>query len=123
MQTPALKQLPQLQRSQQAGLFPDGYLKHFSPCITQASVLMLTGAAVVVQMPSSSLDADGFPTAESQLATAVGLQQEASDPNEGLAEAQVLLLEQQEDGLYDEDGTASVMSGATHQVHRSASVC
>lgn len=69
----------------------------------------------------SSLDADGFPTADSQLAAAVGLQQEASDPNEGLAEAQMLLLEQQEDGLYDEDGTASIMSGATHQVRRGAS--
>jgi hypothetical protein len=62
-----------------------------------------------------SLDADGFPTAESQLASAVGLQEEASEPGEGLVEAQMLLLEQHE-SLYEEDGAASVMSGAAYQV-------
>lgn len=75
--------------------------------------LWLRSAMLVVCL--CSLDADGFPTAESQLASAVGLQEEASEPGEGLEEAQMLLLEQHE-SLYDEDGAASVMSGAAYQV-------
>jgi hypothetical protein len=61
-----------------------------------------------------SLDADGFPTAEAQLASAAGgLQQEASDPDQGdLGEVQMLLLEQQAEAPFEDDLAASVFNAS-----------
>lgn len=71
-----------------------------------------------------SLDADGFPTAEAQLASSAGgLQQEASDPDQGLGEAQMLLLEQQAEAPFEDDLAASVFnaSQASYSVAASTS--
>lgn len=80
--------------------------------------------AIAVCVRLCSLDADGFPTAEAQLASSAGgLQQEASDPDQVLGEAQMLLLEQQAEAPFEDDLAASVFnaSQASYSVAASTS--
>jgi hypothetical protein len=71
-----------------------------------------------------SLDSDGFPTAEAELASSAGLQGEASgggDGDEGVA-PDMLLLEQAGMGAAEDDG-GSVMSGGLSAVYQVSGSC
>lgn len=68
-----------------------------------------------------SLDSDGFPTAEAELASSAGLQGEASGGDEGVA-PDMLLLEQAGMGAAEDDG-GSVMSGGLSAVYQVSGSC
>jgi hypothetical protein len=76
------------------------------PCATLCSTVVVCAC-----VPSCSLDADGFPTSDSQLVQKAELQDEGSEPQMLLVEAGGELGEAL--AAYDEDGAVSVVSAAT----------